>query len=252
MEVHHHPDIHHKRKQFKEYFLEFLMIFLAVTMGFFAENVREYFTDKEKQKQFIQSFYEDLKIDTARLSLVIDYDEEKIIGLNDMSNCYDTVTKNIKASYCMGNLVNRSRSNRSFEMTDRTLRQLANAGGFHVLEKDDADSIISYETLFRTYHNFQTTIFQEAQDNVRNTLNLLADFKANRELQNSTAVIGDTANGKLDRPLLISDDKILLNKYFNELLIYLRVIKGQKILLIRLQLKASALIGYYKNKHHLE
>ena len=137
-------------------------------------------------------------------------------------------------------------------MTDRTLLQLANAGGFHVLEKDDADSIISYETLFRTYHNFQTTIFQEAQDNVRNTLNLLADFKANRELQNSTAVIGDTANGKLDRPLLISDDKILLNRYFNELLIYLRVIRGQKILLSRLQLKASALIGYYRNKHQLE
>ncbi len=36
MEVHHHP--HVEKKAFKEYFLEFLMIFLAVTMGFFAEN----------------------------------------------------------------------------------------------------------------------------------------------------------------------------------------------------------------------
>ena len=27
MEVHHHPDLHHKRKNFKEYFLEFVMIF---------------------------------------------------------------------------------------------------------------------------------------------------------------------------------------------------------------------------------
>ncbi|HEY4875714.1 MAG TPA: hypothetical protein VIH86_09100 [Puia sp.] len=41
MEVHHHPDVHHQRKRFKEYFLEFLMIFLAVTMGFFAESLRE-------------------------------------------------------------------------------------------------------------------------------------------------------------------------------------------------------------------
>ncbi len=31
MEVHHHPDLHHKPKKWKEYFLEFLMIFLAVT-----------------------------------------------------------------------------------------------------------------------------------------------------------------------------------------------------------------------------
>src|ERR1700731_4697152 len=39
MEVHHHPDLHHEKKPWKEYFLEFLMIFLAVTMGFFAETI---------------------------------------------------------------------------------------------------------------------------------------------------------------------------------------------------------------------
>ena len=30
MEVHHHPDLHHKKKNFKEYFLEFIIKFLAV------------------------------------------------------------------------------------------------------------------------------------------------------------------------------------------------------------------------------
>ena len=33
MEVPHHPDV--EKKNFKEYLLEFIMIFLAVTMGFF-------------------------------------------------------------------------------------------------------------------------------------------------------------------------------------------------------------------------
>jgi hypothetical protein len=37
MDVHHHPDLHHKKKNFKEYFLAFIMIFLAVTIGFIAE-----------------------------------------------------------------------------------------------------------------------------------------------------------------------------------------------------------------------
>jgi hypothetical protein len=41
MEVHHHPDLHHEKKKFKEYLLEFVMIFLAVTLGFFAETIRE-------------------------------------------------------------------------------------------------------------------------------------------------------------------------------------------------------------------
>lgn len=38
MEVHHHP--HVEKKGFKEYLLEGLMIFVAVTMGFFAETIR--------------------------------------------------------------------------------------------------------------------------------------------------------------------------------------------------------------------
>lgn len=40
MEVHNH-DLQHKKKRLEDYFLEFLMIFPAVTLGFFAEQIRE-------------------------------------------------------------------------------------------------------------------------------------------------------------------------------------------------------------------
>jgi len=39
MEVHHHPELHHKHKPWKEYLLEGLMIFIAVMMGFIAEKI---------------------------------------------------------------------------------------------------------------------------------------------------------------------------------------------------------------------
>jgi hypothetical protein len=42
MEVHHHPQLEHKPKPWKEYFLEYIMIVLAVTTGFFAESLREH------------------------------------------------------------------------------------------------------------------------------------------------------------------------------------------------------------------
>src|SRR4051812_37079960 len=61
MEVHHHP--HVEKKNFKEYFLEFIMIFLAVTMGFFAEQIRESFVQRSEEKEYVQSFYEDLSSD---------------------------------------------------------------------------------------------------------------------------------------------------------------------------------------------
>jgi hypothetical protein len=69
MEVHHHPQV--KKKNFKEYFLEFLMIFLAVTLGFFAENVREHFGDGEREEAYAQTLYEDLKVDTTLLNAAI-------------------------------------------------------------------------------------------------------------------------------------------------------------------------------------
>ena len=47
MEVHHHS---HHPKKWKEYITEFLMLFLAVTLGFFAENLRESYIHKEKGK----------------------------------------------------------------------------------------------------------------------------------------------------------------------------------------------------------
>lgn len=41
-----HPAEVRIHKKFKEYFWEFLMIFLAVTLGFLAENIRASITDR--------------------------------------------------------------------------------------------------------------------------------------------------------------------------------------------------------------
>src|SRR4029078_9754216 len=128
MEVHHHP--HVEKKNFKEYFLEFIMIFLAVTLGFFAENIRERIKDSEQGEEYIQSLVEDLESDTTRMNDIIRFDEAKITALNSMYQCYDTVTNDLKATTCMGALIKYSKVNRPFLLNDRTVSQLANAGGF--------------------------------------------------------------------------------------------------------------------------
>lgn len=71
MEVHHHPDMHHKPKKLKEYVLEFFMIFLAVTMGFFAESYREHLADNEKVENVMLSLVKCLASDTAQLNVII-------------------------------------------------------------------------------------------------------------------------------------------------------------------------------------
>src|ERR1700722_5046032 len=81
MEVHHHPDLHHKPKKFKEYLLEFLMIFLAVTMGFLAESLREHFGDKGKEREYVASLVQNLRDDTAMFHDVIRANKEKMGAL---------------------------------------------------------------------------------------------------------------------------------------------------------------------------
>ena len=78
MEVHHHPDLDHKPKKWKEYFLEFLMIFMAVTMGFIAENIREYITEHKNAKILAQSLLEDIKKDTSFLHTITTFSYKKL------------------------------------------------------------------------------------------------------------------------------------------------------------------------------
>ena len=250
MEVHHHSNT--SRKKWTHYFWEFLMLFLAVFCGFFAEYQLEHKIEKERAKQYIYSFYEDLKADTAKLDFILNYDGEKISGLTDMMACHEEVLKNPETTSCLGILVKHSKTTRTFEVTDRTLRQLANAGGFRLLNSSDADSILNYETRYRQYKNFESTIFQTAQDNVRNTLNELADFRINAPLQNFAPYGIDTISGQLNGPLMYADNKTLMNKWFNELALYLRVIRGQSYLLNGLRSHAISLLQYYKLKYHFE
>ena len=71
MEVHHHPELHHKSKKWKEYLLEGFMIFIAVTMGFLAESYHVHLINKETEKQNIKSLIKSIAIDTVQLGLTI-------------------------------------------------------------------------------------------------------------------------------------------------------------------------------------
>ena len=69
MEVHHHshtadPGLHRGKKKWTHYFWEFLMLFLAVTLGFFVENQREHYIEHQREKKYAAQLYKELKFDT--------------------------------------------------------------------------------------------------------------------------------------------------------------------------------------------
>ncbi|MEJ0081923.1 MAG: hypothetical protein WDM78_13465 [Puia sp.] len=151
MEVHHHPDLHHKKKNFREYFLEFLMIFLAVTLGFIAENVREYISDRNKEKDYIESLMQDLKTDIAKSGTRLDDINAQMLGLDtlEMLLTPDVNQKDSAVFACYrqkGALLNENTMN----FSDRTITQLFSSGNMRLFKKQSiSDSITDYYSTVR-------------------------------------------------------------------------------------------------------
>lgn len=66
-----------KKKNWKSYFKEFFMLFLAIILGFFVENQRESYVEKKSAEVLAQSMLEDLKQDREALHEAIQFAEEK-------------------------------------------------------------------------------------------------------------------------------------------------------------------------------
>jgi hypothetical protein len=87
MEVHqpHHPT--HKKK-WSEYIIEFVMLFAAVTLGFFAENVREHQIIEHKTDLNLQSIILDLKKDSLLIQERIKEYENAALYLDKLNDLY--------------------------------------------------------------------------------------------------------------------------------------------------------------------
>ncbi len=144
MEVHHHPDLHHKSKTWKAYFLEFLMIFLAVTMGFVAENIREHFVLKKNEKEYMVSLVRDLNNDIAGLTS----SEATITGYVNNADSIITLFKNADFKNTSGDIYYFGRTlglRNLWRSNDGTIQQLIYSGGLKLIEnKSVIDSIQNY------------------------------------------------------------------------------------------------------------
>lgn len=165
MEVHHHPNV--EKKNFKEYFLEFLMIFLAVTMGFLAENIRENLSDTEKGKYYIESLLKNLRDDTSNIRIAINYNLDQVKGIDTLRNISKNNLSDLKVQdslfyYTTSYLFYAN----YFKSNDITLVQLRNAGGYRLIKDNKVlDSIAVYETNL----NFMQYQFKFVEDDLVKT-----------------------------------------------------------------------------------
>ncbi len=140
MEVHHHS---HHPKKWKEYITEFLMLFLAVTLGFFAENVREHQIEKHREISYLKNVHEDLQLDIKNIENVI---SQNTVRLQAMDTLFQAINNNTISNedvyYYIRNLALRA----TFESSHVGLDQIKSAGGLRMIKNPEIISgIQEYE-----------------------------------------------------------------------------------------------------------
>ena len=84
MEVHHHS--HSSGKKWTNYFWEFLMLFLAVLCGFFAEYQLEHKIERDRARQFLQSMAVDVRTNIKNLDSLLTQDKIIIANHDSLVN----------------------------------------------------------------------------------------------------------------------------------------------------------------------
>ena len=245
MEVHHHP--HVEKKNFKEYFLEFLMIFLAVTMGFFAESIREHVTDNAKEKEFVESMIQDAVTDTANIQRSFEQNEKRINRLDSLCTVCFNYSGNPKEDAEIYRLCRYGLVHPSFiSPTERTLLQLKNSGGMRLIKQKAAvDSIIAYDDMIKKLTD-QQSYYERYQNETINSSFVLLNFKYYQDgkIKNSSS--------DYESAQLIVKDKTKVIELGNRIVVYKGVVGFYNSRLKEMQVHAVNLINTLRKEYGLK
>lgn len=246
MEVHHHSHGHGK-KNWKAYFWEFLMLFLAVFCGFLAENFREGYVERHREKEFILSMIEDAATDTANIHLAIATNTVRIQHADSLA----LATFNYKGTQAENTSIYMAARKTVYypELvypTDRTLFQLKNSGGMRLIQNKRAvESIIAYDNSGKNvvnqqaYYEHYLTSLTEASNRLMN-FSVLLNFK-------QPLAISQYSNAKI---LNATPEK--LQEMGNMSMMFQGVMMQYVVRLNEMEKQAIVLINTLKKEYHIK
>jgi hypothetical protein len=226
MEVHKHPHHVMHKKKWSEYLLEFIMLFLAVFLGFIAENIREHSVEKARAKQYAVSLINDLEKDTAMAQVDIRQMRFTISKI-------DTLAKVLKTKK-ISEITNRQLfaytlldgDYRPYMWSRATLDEIKSSGSLRYMGNDSIIMRVSAYDAFTKHMDEDFNGDVERSDKLAAEKNRIIDKSYNLPdstrffLLSADSVIDIISqnNGQQDVPLLtnnINDIKNLLNDYFD-------------------------------------
>ena len=126
-----HLDQFSPKKKWYVYFIDFIMLFVAVTLGFLAENVRDQQTDKIREISYLKNVHEDLLVDLNKFEYVISSNNFRLLRLDSLHMEINKVSPDLPSLYYyIRNLALRT----TFESSHLGLDQIKASGGFRLIQ----------------------------------------------------------------------------------------------------------------------
>jgi hypothetical protein len=186
MEIHH---IKTPRKNFLHYSFEFLMLFVAISLGFYVDNRREHYIEHKREKQYMKMLVEDLKTDIRSIDsnmLFRKKREEKLdrlislLGQKDFQNKANIIYR----------LIDSTDGYETFNRDDRTIQQLKAAGGMRMIRNDSVSAaIVDYDNYIITEVDWNNRTEANRIDTYKQLRFQLFDVQAlNNMIKGDTAV----------------------------------------------------------------
>ncbi len=242
MEVHHAHHPAHKKKV-SEYFLEFFMLFFAVTLGFFAENQREHLVEGHREQQFMQSLYEDLKKDTSMFNSLEKYDAIQINKIDTANTILASNNWNDSTINLIYRVNLKTLGNVRLNLNERTSSQLKNSGSMRLIENQEISNKISeYWELSDIIKNFGLTL-EELKLRAREKSYSIFDQKYYTDVTN--AIVSEDVK-------MMTTNGLVLTEYSNRLNHIRNSMKNVRLpLIIKLNKKATELLVGLKKEYNL-
>ena len=224
------------------------MLFLAVFAGFLAENQREHYVEHLREKQFINSLVNDVKVDTARLNRLIENRNTRELRLDSLTFLLngENADQHTRDIYFLATVIPRI-TLFQFTANDGTMQQLKNAGGLRLIRSHTiADSIINYDNAIRSLNRLN----EQEQYIINIQREIAPKILFGLDLANFTD--NDNLPFRFDQsPALVPGYKTSLNEFNYRLVSVKNVNKGYRREAKRLLLQGTNLLSILKRQYHL-
>ncbi|MCZ2458327.1 MAG: hypothetical protein LC128_01760 [Chitinophagales bacterium] len=194
------------------------MIFLAVTLGFFAENFREHQVEHKMEKQYMQSLAEDLNTDRLQSQKLEVQLQNLIARLDSLSDEFNR-THDGNPPFIAFKQLSQSIGFPDYIYTDRTMQQLKNAGGMRLIRNlKVADSIVHYDVMVRRGLGHQELLNSIYMPRLFDKINSLVNVSVLNKL--TAGIHPDSDTSIFKSTLLLSHEKPELIKFSNQIIDY--------------------------------